>query len=126
MKWDPETTDRVLDTVLAARTPRELSRALHILSEEFPSDRDGNVRRMVWGLATRVKEYTGPATVRAVRTGGITHGEAKMLDWALNSRTIHGGTSPAEYLAALLNRPLAFVQNEIFLKGPAKGRKPLL
>lgn len=133
--WLPADVDRVLDAVLPMRTKAEFELMCTRLANQLGrsttyGDWPGQpVYRMMWGLATRLKEYEPTPARRGVDIDrrSVTWAEAYLIGHAMNSKSeeakTHREARPDDdYLADLLRLPIELVRREMQRRGPGRGR----
>jgi len=137
MNWSNDTVDALLETVLPLKNKRKFERALSRFAEDYEIGdadtrrgkrmvRDGDpVRRFLWGICTGSRNYfAGKGRTR--RAGEFTWVEQWMLKTAAESLATpikeQKFLPTPHYMAKVLRRSLAEVEEAMRRLGPAKGR----
>lgn len=129
--WTPALDDGALNASLTAPSPGALARVQATYAQTIGATDHGVVARRLWGLATRLAEYTGPVLPRTACTWATaTPCEVLLLRAAINSRSQEAKTKRAAppdppYLARLLNRPEEWVEKQLRILDPRRGMTPL-
>lgn len=122
--------DLMLTRLLPCDSKAAYERTLHLLAEELEwgapdarGIRDGDpINRFMWGVVTKIGPV--PPNDRPSRAGlAFTYVEQMIVRWATTTETSQGSRAEAEYLALILSRPVAEVEEAIRKYGPAKGRR---
>jgi len=133
-RWTVGEVAVVLGAVLGARSEAMFNGTCDIIARRLGRAGKNNaspgdpLRRLVWGMATGLTDYTRYRLERDLRAGrALTWADMQVIRWARNTDSEEAKEATnhkpptIEYIAGLLSRPVVEIQDAWEQAGPDRG-----